>query len=97
LISNQQSVTIVFPGDYSEGETPDPIPNSAVKPFSADDTTIGGKVGHRQGFFLFLRSAKIKTPRSIFRRKSVVGLVDTIVSFPTDLFYSYKSCVLKAG
>ena len=44
--------TIDFPGDYSEGETPDPIPNSAVKPFSVDDTTIGGKVEHRQGFFL---------------------------------------------
>ena len=26
-------------GDHSEGVTPDPIPNSAVKPFSADGTT----------------------------------------------------------
>lgn len=26
-------------GDLSEGVTPDPIPNSAVKPFSADGTT----------------------------------------------------------
>ena len=25
-------------GDYSEGETPVPIPNTAVKPFSSDDT-----------------------------------------------------------
>ena len=26
------------PGDYCEGVIPDPIPNSEVKPFSADDT-----------------------------------------------------------
>jgi hypothetical protein len=26
-------------GDHSEGETPDPIPNSAVKPFRANGTT----------------------------------------------------------
>ena len=25
-------------GDYGEGGTPDPIPNSEVKPFSADGT-----------------------------------------------------------
>ena len=27
-----------FSGDVSEGATPDPIPNSEVKPFSADGT-----------------------------------------------------------
>jgi len=27
-----------WPGGYSEGETPDPIPNSAVKTLSADGT-----------------------------------------------------------
>ena len=27
-------------GDHGEGETPDPIPNSEVKPFSADDTAL---------------------------------------------------------
>ena len=27
-----------FSGDNGEGETPDPIPNSEVKPFSADGT-----------------------------------------------------------
>lgn len=42
-----------FPGGCSGGETPDPIPNSAVKPSSADDTAIGGKVGHCQDIFLF--------------------------------------------
>ena len=26
------------PGDYCEGAIPDPIPNSEVKPFSADGT-----------------------------------------------------------
>lgn len=28
-----------FPGDYSEEVTPDPMPNSEVKLFSADGTT----------------------------------------------------------
>ncbi len=27
-----------MPGDYCEGEIPDPIPNSEVKPFSANGT-----------------------------------------------------------
>ena len=27
-----------MPGDYCEGAIPDPIPNSEVKPFSADGT-----------------------------------------------------------
>ena len=31
------NITIV-PGDYCKGVTPDPIPNSAVKPFSANGT-----------------------------------------------------------
>lgn len=34
-------------GDSCEKETPDPIPNSAVKLLSADDTPQG-KVGRRQ-------------------------------------------------
>ena len=32
-------INYLFPGDYSEKETPDPMPNSAVKLFSADGTT----------------------------------------------------------
>ena len=40
-----------FAGCYSEGETPDPIPNSAVKTLSADDTATGGKVGRSRYFF----------------------------------------------
>ncbi len=30
--------TKTLPGDYCKGVTPDPIPNSAVKPFSANGT-----------------------------------------------------------
>ncbi len=39
-------------GDLSARATPDPIPNSAVKPGSADDTAghTVGKVGHRQNY-----------------------------------------------
>jgi hypothetical protein len=33
-----QYITITIPGGYSEGVTPVPIPNTAVKPFSADGT-----------------------------------------------------------
>ena len=32
----------------SEGATPVPIPNTEVKPFSADDSGFAAKVGHRQ-------------------------------------------------
>ena len=36
-------------GDYSEGETPVPIPNTAVKPLSADGTALTrGRVGRRR-------------------------------------------------
>jgi hypothetical protein len=37
-------------GDHSEREPPDPIPNSEVKPLSADDSATGcrAKVGNRQ-------------------------------------------------
>jgi hypothetical protein len=33
-----QGSRIGFLGDHGEGETPVPIPNTAVKPFSADGT-----------------------------------------------------------
>jgi hypothetical protein len=37
-------------GEHSESEPPDPIPNSEVKPLSADDSVAGChvKVGNRQ-------------------------------------------------
>ena len=46
-----------FPGDNGGDVTPDPIPNSEVKLSCVDDTTIGGKVEHRQGFFYFFKLA----------------------------------------
>jgi hypothetical protein len=41
-------------GDHSEREPPDPIPNSEVKPLSADDSVAGchAKVGNRQALYL---------------------------------------------
>ncbi len=32
------TIVIKIPGDYGEGEPPVPIPNTAVKPLSADGT-----------------------------------------------------------
>ena len=41
-----------FPGAYSAGVTPLPIPNRAVKPRSADGTALrGGRVGRCQDSF----------------------------------------------
>jgi hypothetical protein len=34
---------MIVSGDSSGGATPDPIPNSEVKPTSPDDTPPGGK------------------------------------------------------
>ena len=42
-----------FPGDFSGEATPVPIPNTAVKLSSADDTDHG-KVGHRRVLFTAL-------------------------------------------
>ena len=41
-------------GDHSKCEPPDPISNSEVKPFRANDSVkiIHAKVGHRQAFIL---------------------------------------------
>ena len=41
-----------LPGGHSEQEPPDPIPNSEVKLFSADDSVgfLHAKVGHCQVF-----------------------------------------------
>ena len=41
-----------LPGGHSEQEPPDPIPNSEVKLFSADDSveSLHAKVGHCQVF-----------------------------------------------
>ena len=37
-LTNVLKLSKKFPGDYSGGATPDPIPNSEVKPSSADGT-----------------------------------------------------------
>ena len=38
-IDNKKKIYIkLMPGDYCEGVIPDPIPNSEVKPFSANGT-----------------------------------------------------------
>ena len=41
-------------GDHSEREPPDPIPNSEVKPLSADDSVAlcHAKVGNRQALII---------------------------------------------
>ena len=52
LPDNKSATQPVLPGDMSEREPPDPIPNSEVKTFSADDS-VGFphvKVGQRQAF-----------------------------------------------
>ncbi len=43
----------LFPGNHNKGETPVPIPNTEVKPFSADGTAWGAKWESRSlpGFF----------------------------------------------
>ena len=49
MLSNQQTSLL---GEHSESEPPDPIPNSEVKPLSADDSVAGchAKVGNCQAF-----------------------------------------------
>ena len=39
-----------LPGDYTDGETPDPIPNSEAKPAQADGSRFAARVGHRQDY-----------------------------------------------
>lgn len=72
-------VAAELPGGHSEREPPDPISNSEVKPFSADDSVgfLHAKVGHRQasypknptadavGFFLAARNCLSIHPSEI--------------------------------
>ena len=46
---------ILIPGNYNEGETPVSIPNTEVKPLSADGTAPGAEWESRSlpGFFYF--------------------------------------------
>ena len=72
-------------GDHSEREPPDPIPNSEVKPLSADDSVAvcHAKVGNcqaltskpkskRLGFFLLVRLAVIIVVRACSTRVNAV-------------------------
>ena len=45
---------VILPGDYCEGATPVPIPNTEVKPFNADGTAFGWESRSSPGFFLFI-------------------------------------------
>jgi hypothetical protein len=58
----QSNIAIKFPGDNGGGETPVPIPNTAVKPSCADGTAVypwksrtlpGINFSNRGKFFLF--------------------------------------------
>ena len=49
----------VFPGGFSGGVTPVPIPNTVAKPSSADGTG-NGRVGRRRGLFLTLTSLEVR-------------------------------------
>ena len=44
----------IFPGGFGGGVTPDPIPNSEVKPSSADDTTTLWESRSLPGIFYHL-------------------------------------------
>ena len=49
LITHHPSLCIQVSGGHSGGVTPVPIPNTAVKPSSADGTWVfPGRVGRRQ-------------------------------------------------
>ena len=66
------SINRVIPGDHSDLEPPDPIPNSEVKRISANDS-VGlphAKVGHRQDFFIL---------KDVYKQRSgVLSAVDSI-------------------
>ena len=43
----------ILPGDYREGATPVPIPNTEVKPLNADGTALGWESRSSPGFLIF--------------------------------------------
>ena len=55
-------------GSHSGSVTPDPIPNSEVKPSYANDTASlrGGKVGRCQVFFVFSKKTCRKLPTMLY-------------------------------
>ncbi len=71
----------VFPGGHSKCEPPETIPNSVVKPLSADDS-VGSphvKVGHCQGFDLLQPSTVLLL--------GVFYLVEFFIWFSSDWFW----------
>ncbi len=67
-------------------EPPDPIPNSAVKRSSADDSVRSPhvKVGHRQGFIL---------PRLSLVRRRATGKFILCPPFYLPIFFILTSCI----
>ncbi len=62
----------VTPDDHSERVPPDPMPNSAVKPLSADGS-VGSphvRVGHRQAF---ITPSEVRTSLRAFPMDPFVG------------------------
>ena len=76
----------MVPGGHGEGDTPEPIPNSEVKPFSADDTarvtlwesrTLPGTLivsGGQKPPFLKPRKPKRQPGFLIFKQKQASGI-----------------------
>ena len=70
----------VSPDDHSEREPPDPMPNSEVKPLSADGSVelLHARVGHRQA--LIQRKPRSFTGRGFFVSGRLKGAPDTSTS-----------------
>ena len=51
-----------LPGGYSDGDTPVPMPNTEVKPVSADGTAFlkVGRVGRRRVFLFLYNKFELK-------------------------------------
>ena len=83
-----------YPGDDSEGVTPVPIPNTEVKPFSADNTcwSFAGKIGHCQDCSSIAQSVERMTVNHDVTGSSPVrGASETsvmLVSFSLPVFHS---------
>ena len=75
-------------GEHSEREPPDPIPNSEVKPLSADDSVAGChvKVGHRQALKL-----KALPSKGFFYAPLFIKLrLCEVIGFRSGEFSSYE-------
>ena len=66
LITDYSITDHFLSGGHSEGETPDPIPNSAVKPLCADGTAGGSSWESRSLPELFKNAASPFRGRGVF-------------------------------